>query len=167
MLSKRSSLLKLIADESRLELLSVLNNKSRCVSDLITETGLSQSLISHHLRDLKDGGLVKSERDGKWMNYSLTAKGRRIISKQILNKTSLLKLIADESRLELLSVLNNKSRCVSDLITETGLSQSLISHHLRDLKDGGLVKSERDGKWMNYGLITKGKQTMSVLGGNI
>jgi DNA-binding transcriptional ArsR family regulator len=167
MLSNKSPLLKLIGEESRLRLLSILSKNSYCVSDLITETGLSQSLISHHLRDLRDGGLVKSERDGKWMNYSLTAKGRRIISKQILNKISLLKLIADESRLELLSVLNNKSHCVSDLITETGLSQSLISHHLRDLRDSNLVRGLRNGKWINYALVSKGRQIMSVLGGNI
>jgi ArsR family transcriptional regulator, arsenate/arsenite/antimonite-responsive transcriptional repressor len=85
----------------------------------------------------------------------------------LLDKSSFLKLIGDESRLRLLSILNNKSHCVSDLIVETGFSQSLISHHLRDLKDGGLVRGRRDGKWINYGLVTKGQQAMSALGETI
>jgi len=82
-------------------------------------------------------------------------------------RSSVLKIIGDESRLKLLSILNRNSHCVSDLIIETGFSQSLISHHLKNLKDGGLVKGQRNGKWINYGLISKGQQIMSVLERNI
>jgi DNA-binding transcriptional ArsR family regulator len=46
----------------------------------VSLTNLSQSLVSHHLRDLKDGGLVASEKDGRWVHYSLTHKGKRVMS---------------------------------------------------------------------------------------
>ena len=41
-------------------------------------TNLSQSLISHHLKDLKDYGLVSDRKQGKWSYYSLTSKGQKI-----------------------------------------------------------------------------------------
>jgi len=161
-------LLKLIGDPSRLTLLTVLASNSYCVTDLISKTGLSQSLISHHLRDLKDGGLVESEKNGRWVYYHLTPKGSQVL-KELQNSASnsspLLKLIGDESRLKILFVLKQNICCVSDLIGSTGLSQSLISHHLRDLKDGGLVESEKNGRWVYYGLVSKGQQIMATLGG--
>jgi DNA-binding transcriptional ArsR family regulator len=39
---------------------------------------MSQSLISHHLADLKEMGLIKDERQGKRVYYSLTEKGKKI-----------------------------------------------------------------------------------------
>jgi DNA-binding transcriptional ArsR family regulator len=42
--------------------------------------GLSQSLISHHLKDLKETGIVVDEKKGLRVYYSLTKKGKRIIS---------------------------------------------------------------------------------------
>ncbi len=163
MLSNQSFLLKLIGDESRLTILTVLSSGSYCVSELINKTGLSQSLISHHLKDLKDGGLVVNERNSKWIYYRLTAKGRKIVSEKVFVSIKLLKLIGDESRLKLFSVLRSGTHCVSDLIGLTGLSQSLISHHLRDMKVEGLFASQRDGKWVNYFLTKQGQQVASAV----
>lgn len=39
---------------------------------------LSQSLISHHLKDLKDAGVVEDEKRGLRVYYSLTKKGKHI-----------------------------------------------------------------------------------------
>lgn len=75
-----SSLLKLISDNSRLQILSIIKTKEFCVCDLMEQTGLSQSLISHHLKDLKDFGLVSKRITGKWSHYSLTPKGKNIIN---------------------------------------------------------------------------------------
>ncbi len=41
---------------------------------------MSQSLISHHLKDLKDNGIVKDEKKGLRVYYSLTKKGKHIIN---------------------------------------------------------------------------------------
>jgi len=41
---------------------------------------LSQSLISHHLKDLKEAGIVIDEKRGLYVYYSLTKKGERIIN---------------------------------------------------------------------------------------
>jgi len=75
-----SSLLKLVSDNNRLQLLCILQKGEHCVCQLLDHTKLSQSLISHHLKDLKDAGLVKDRKDSKWSYYSLTDKGQEIIN---------------------------------------------------------------------------------------
>lgn len=75
-MSKLSSLLKLIAEESRLKLLCVLRQGQHCVCELIEHGNMSQSLISHHLKDLKEAGLVADEKQGQWVYYSLTDTGK-------------------------------------------------------------------------------------------
>ena len=73
-----STLLKLVSDNSRLQILCILQNGEHCVCQLLDHTKLSQSLISHHLKDLKDYGLVSKRIDSKWSYYSLTPKGKEI-----------------------------------------------------------------------------------------
>lgn len=72
-----SSLLKLVAEESRLKLLCVLRQGKHCVCELIEHSDMSQSLISHHLKDLKEVGLVSDEKKGQWVYYSLTDLGKK------------------------------------------------------------------------------------------
>jgi len=73
-----SSLLKIISENSRLQILCILQTGEHCVCKLMEVTNLSQSLISHHLKDLKDSNLVSSKKVGKWVHYSLTDEGKRI-----------------------------------------------------------------------------------------
>jgi ArsR family transcriptional regulator, arsenate/arsenite/antimonite-responsive transcriptional repressor len=70
-----STVLKLISDLSRLHILSILIGGEQCVCELMEKVKLSQSLISHHLQDLKKHDLVRGRKDGKWSYYSLTPKG--------------------------------------------------------------------------------------------
>jgi DNA-binding transcriptional ArsR family regulator len=78
-LSTLAENLTLLSVKSRLEILFHLQDKSHCVCDLIPHTGLSQSLISHHLGDLNSAKLIKSKRAGKYIDYCLTAKGQRFL----------------------------------------------------------------------------------------
>lgn len=73
-------LLKLVAEENRLKLLCTLRKGRHCVNEMIEHLHLSQSLISHHLKDLKDAGIVLDEKKGLHVYYSLTKKGERIIN---------------------------------------------------------------------------------------
>jgi DNA-binding transcriptional ArsR family regulator len=59
--------------------------------------------------------------------------------------------LGDETRLRLLEILNAGERTVGDLMNATGLGQSLVSHHLRSLRQAGLVTTRRDGRWIHYG----------------
>jgi len=79
-ISSLSSLLKIVSDESRLKLLCILQKGSHCVCELMEHIDYSQSLISHHLRDLKEANIVIDEKKGLRVYYSLTKKGKHIIN---------------------------------------------------------------------------------------
>jgi len=76
--SSLSALLKIISEESRLKLLCILRRGKHCVCEMMKHVDLSQSLISHHLRDLKEVGIVSDEKQGLRVYYSLTEEGKRI-----------------------------------------------------------------------------------------
>lgn len=69
--------------------------------------------------------------------------------------TSLLKVLADPARLQILSMLASAGGevCVCDLTEPLGLSQPTVSYHMKQLREGGFVSSERRGKWIFYSLV--------------
>jgi ArsR family transcriptional regulator len=71
------------------------------------------------------------------------------------NLSSLLKVLADPARLQILSMLASAGGevCVCDLTEPLGLSQPTVSHHMKQLREGGFVSSERRGKWIFYSLV--------------
>ncbi len=86
--AKLASLLKLVGDENRLKILCVLLQGTHCVCEITQHLTLSQSLASHHLKDLKDAELVVDAKKGLKVFYSLTSRGK-VITKhlfQIINK---------------------------------------------------------------------------------
>ncbi len=69
-----------LSDPTRLMLAAALREgEELCVCDLSWIAGRSQNLVSHHLRALRDRGLVRSRRDGKLVMYSLTPVGRSLL----------------------------------------------------------------------------------------
>jgi DNA-binding transcriptional ArsR family regulator len=64
------------------------------------------------------------------------------------------KALADPTRVAIVNRLGlADSTCVCDLTAAFELSQPTISHHLRILRDAGLVESERRGTWAYYRLV--------------
>ena len=61
--------------------------------------------------------------------------------------------LGDETRLRLLEILVDGERAVGDLMDATELGQSLVSHHLRTLRQAGLVSTRREGRWIHYGIV--------------
>ena len=74
-----ASVLKVLADETRLAVIEQLLGGPKHVGQINESLGVEQTLLSHHLRVLRDAKLVTSERDGKHVVYSLAAsiQGRR------------------------------------------------------------------------------------------
>lgn len=71
-----ASRLKLLSDPTRLRVMRCLLEAPRHVGDLQLRLDIEQSLLSHHLRVLREAGLVRSERDGKAVLYRVTADAR-------------------------------------------------------------------------------------------
>jgi DNA-binding transcriptional ArsR family regulator len=65
----------------------------------------------------------------------------------------LAKSLSDENRLRIILCVSNGKKSVSSIVEELGLSQPLVSHHLKELKRSLLVKIERSGPFIYYELV--------------
>jgi len=83
--------------------------------------------------------------------------------RKIVSLASLLKIVAEKSRLKVLCVLKQNEHCVCQIIEHVDMSQSLISHHLADLKNTGLVVDKKKGQRVYYKLTKLGNKLMSLL----
>ena len=70
-MNKIADFYKALGDVTRLTILQSLTGKEMCVCEIIERLRMSQPAISHHLKILKQAGLVKDCREGKWIYYSL------------------------------------------------------------------------------------------------
>ena len=77
-LSAEAELFKALANSARVAILATLARADNevCVCDFTAGLDLNQSTVSHHLRILKDAGLVTSVRRGTWGYYSLASDAR-------------------------------------------------------------------------------------------
>ena len=67
-----AELFKVFGDSTRIKILYALMGTERCVADIAELIGATQSAVSHQLRTLKQARLVKFQRDGKNVIYSLS-----------------------------------------------------------------------------------------------
>lgn len=78
-LSDLADLFKVFSDSTRMRIMYRLFDGPVSVGDIAESLDMSQSAISHQLRNLKENKLVKSERDGKSIMYSLLDEHVKII----------------------------------------------------------------------------------------
>ena len=64
-----SDIFKLLADSSRVRIFWLLCHCEQCVVNISLLTGMTSPAVSHHLRQLRDSGLIISRRDGKEVYY--------------------------------------------------------------------------------------------------
>ena len=81
-----------------------------------------------------------------------------------------LRAVAEPLRWRILALLGGEELCVCHLVEALGAPQSLISHHLRILRDAGLVESDRFRYWTYYrlrpgALETLGRSLVALAGG--
>ncbi|MEE9594819.1 MAG: metalloregulator ArsR/SmtB family transcription factor [Candidatus Hydrothermarchaeales archaeon] len=73
----KCNLFQALSDETRLRILEELMEEEKLnVSEICERTGKDQSSISHHLACLRNCGLVKVEKEGKFMVYYLNGRDR-------------------------------------------------------------------------------------------
>jgi ArsR family transcriptional regulator len=69
-----AGILKALADPNRLRIVAMLGSAATadvCVCDLTEPLGLSQPTVSHHMKVLREAGIVAPERRGKWVHFRL------------------------------------------------------------------------------------------------
>jgi DNA-binding transcriptional ArsR family regulator len=70
-----SRLFKLVNDPNRLRIIFAIGKEKKPVSEIMEETGLPQTLVSFHLRPLRESGLLSTERRGAFIYYYVTEPG--------------------------------------------------------------------------------------------
>lgn len=62
---------KALSEEIRLRIIKLLEGGELCVCDLVAALDMSQPKVSFHLNALKEAGLIKDRKQGKWTHYRL------------------------------------------------------------------------------------------------
>ena len=65
-------LFKLLSDPNRIRILFAIGKAKQSVSEIMSQTALSQTLVSFHLRPLRESGIVAAERKGSFIYYSVS-----------------------------------------------------------------------------------------------
>ena len=78
-----------LGDENRLRLIVLLREGEQCVCDLSGAIGVSQPLLSFHLKTLKDAGLMMDRREGRWVYYALNGDGMAELQRLLRQMTPL------------------------------------------------------------------------------
>lgn len=82
------NIFKALADETRLKIIDAIIKESKTVSQIVETIGESQSGVSHQLKTLKESKIVKSERKGRCIYYSLADDHvKKIVTQTFLHAT--------------------------------------------------------------------------------
>ena len=93
---------KALTDESRLRILKLLERGELCVCEIVAALNIVQPKVSFHLAALKNAGLVKDSKHGKWIHYRIDDSDifRRFLVISILERANGEKVKKDKERLE-------------------------------------------------------------------
>jgi len=63
---------KILSDENRIKIIALINRETEvCVCEICDTLQLSQPLVSRHLKQMRQAGIVNTQQNGKWILYSL------------------------------------------------------------------------------------------------
>lgn len=93
----------------------------------------------------------------------------RVAEETFESESLLFKAIADPYRLRMLATLTRAPEevCVCDFTDALPLNQPTVSHHLRILREAGLVTCERRGTWVYYRLASGARDRLRSALGNV
>lgn len=101
------------------------------------------------------------------MRATIAKRQRRAAGRPSTELITALKTLADANRLRIIDLLRQGEVCVCEMTEALDLPQNLVSHHLRALREAGLVRARRkasDSRWVYYSL---NPQALSTLGGKL
>lgn len=84
-----------------------------------------------------------------------------ITSQELIRLSNLYKIFSSETRLKIIYTLSNGELCVNHLADKLNISQSAISHQLKDMRQNGIVKCVKNGQTILYSL--QDKHIMNIL----
>jgi ArsR family transcriptional regulator len=106
---------KALSEETRLRIIKLLEHGELCVCDIVASLDMIQPKVSFHLAVLKEAGLIKDRKQGKWVHYKIDDSDifRRFLLLSTLEKISGESVSEDIRRLnDFLKVKHQKSTIV-------------------------------------------------------
>lgn len=73
------NIFKALGDPTRLRIVLLLRQRELCVCELMSVLEMEQSRVSHHMRILRQAGIVEDVRDGRWIIYRLPDAARPLV----------------------------------------------------------------------------------------
>ena len=91
---------------------------------------------------------------------------RGLSEKKLDSLARVAKALSDPTRIEVLRFIAGQrgSVCACDVVDRFELSQPTMSHHLKALRDAGLIRGKRSGLWMMYDIDDRGADRLQTLG---
>jgi DNA-binding transcriptional ArsR family regulator len=90
---KLQKLLQTLGDSNRLRIIHFIGEKICSVNEIVEAVELSQPLVSHHLRAMKETGILETTRKGPFIYYKLT-------NKNLIDVLGILNVIAKDVKIE-------------------------------------------------------------------
>ena len=72
-----SSICKALGDPNRLRIVNMISGCEKCACVILQAFDITQPTLSHHMKILRDCGLVNVRKEGKWSHYSLNCETLR------------------------------------------------------------------------------------------
>ena len=84
------------------------------------------------------------------------------VHRKAIQRSEQFHALSDGTRLQILELLRDGEHCVCELTEALDLGQSLLSFHVRTLKEAGLVTDRREGRWMYYALVPEALEALAT-----
>jgi ArsR family transcriptional regulator len=96
-----TAIFKALSDETRLRIIKLLEQGELCVCDIVAALDMVQPKVSFHLSTLKEAGIIKDRKQGKWIHYSLNEKDlfRRMLLLSVCDRMQDSTIAGDRKRL--------------------------------------------------------------------
>lgn len=143
------------------------------IGDFTLDNHLCEIVFKHALDDSCDfadrehsrlsGGLVLLGVGASHRAYDTTVESRRQLFAEAVEEFMILRIVGEPNRYRILQYLRGKPRNVSEIVRSLGPGQSLVSHHLKTLKECGLLEAIREGPFVRYSVSSKEVKNIFLL----
>src|SRR5512135_2494811 len=116
------NIFKALSEETRLRILKLLENGELCVCDIVAALDMVQPKVSFHLNVLKEAGLLKDRKQGRWSYYSLDESNlfRRFLIMSVLERVQEDAMAEDKKRLDAFMQMQKTRATVVDIEERRG-----------------------------------------------
>ena len=80
----------------------------------------------------------------------------------LMDLAELFKALGDSTRLEILSLLSIEELCKCEIVSALSLPNSTVSHHLKIMEKGGVIKGRREGRYTIYQLCEERVESVLI-----